>query len=69
MSGIVTRCICHNRTFAEIKDLMKQHDVTTFEEVLAREWCGGNCGLCRPYVAQMIQSGDTSFPIGGSAHT
>ena len=59
----VRACICHKRTFAELKQLAGEHSLTTLEEITTATGCGSGCGLCRPYIARMLQTGETAFPV------
>ena len=57
---LIDRCICRNRRFEEL-----------LPEALASSWslnelirvtgCGGQCGLCRPYLRRMLATGETAF--------
>jgi NAD(P)H-nitrite reductase large subunit len=60
----VVRCVCHRRTFEEIRDMMQAHGLTTFEEVRAKDWCGNGCQMCHPYVKKMIKTGEIAFRPG-----
>lgn len=57
----VSRCICHKRSFEELRELADQYEITSLEEMMKRGWCGGNCGLCHPYVRLMLCTGKTVF--------
>lgn len=59
----VTACICHNRTFRELKDLAERCGWTTVEEITAATGCGSGCGLCRPYLEQMLRTGETDIKL------
>jgi bacterioferritin-associated ferredoxin len=61
---MVSRCVCHKATFAEIKQKMEEHGLKSFEEGLAREWYGTNCGMCHDYIRKMLITGETSFRAG-----
>ncbi len=57
---VIDRCTCFDRTFAEIKAAMPE-STTTLEAITKRFGCGGDCGICRPYLAQMLKTGETVF--------
>ena len=59
----VRRCVCHDRTFVELKRLAEEKGLTTVEEIGAATGCGTSCGLCRPYLARMLQTGETAFAV------
>lgn len=60
----VTRCICHDRSFVEIKKYAEEHDVSTLEELQIKKYCSCGCGLCSPYVELMLKTGKTIFEPG-----
>jgi len=64
----VTRCVCHQRTFAELKALTKANGWTSVGEISLETSCGLGCGSCRPYLAAMLDSGATSFAIAEPGH-
>jgi bacterioferritin-associated ferredoxin len=55
----VKMCVCYDTTFADLK----QSGVRSFEDVANRFGCGTGCGLCRPYIARMLETGQTEFAI------
>ena len=57
----VSRCICYNRSFKEIKDFAEQHGYSTVEELKSINYCSNSCGLCAPYVELMFETGETEF--------
>ena len=50
----IVRCVCGDTTFEELKRL------ETMEEI-ERSGCGVSCGLCRPYLERMLETGETAF--------
>jgi bacterioferritin-associated ferredoxin len=57
---LVTRCVCMQTPFDRLLPLAQAQgwDLAT----LVRETgCGGQCGLCRPYLAAMLGTGVTRF--------
>lgn len=66
MSGIpetlgVTRCVCQRMSFATLRQLALSHR-WTLEDLIRETGCGVQCGLCRPYLARMMDTGQTAFP-------
>lgn len=60
----VTRCICHNRSFEEIKVYADKHDIETVEELRKRKFCSCGCQMCKPYIEMTLKTGETSFEPG-----
>lgn len=57
----IDRCICYQELFADLKDVA---DATGADSVTALQQhveFGLNCGMCRPYVRRMLQTGETVF--------
>ncbi len=59
----VNRCVCHHRTFAELKDLAKTNGWTSVAQISLDTSCGLGCGSCRPYLQAMLDTGATTFAI------
>jgi bacterioferritin-associated ferredoxin len=61
MPGVeVTRCLCRGLPFADLLPLARANawDLAA----LARETgAGAGCGLCRPYLRRMLETGETVF--------
>ena len=56
----IDRCVCRNQTFAEL--LPRARAAGWDREALTRETgCGAQCGLCRPYLDRMLETGETVF--------
>lgn len=60
----VTRCICHDRTFEEIREYAEERDFSTVEELQNDKYCSCSCRLCVPYVKAALESGQTQFEPG-----
>ena len=59
-SVLVSRCICKGIPFAEL--LPRARGAGWDLADLVRETgCGGQCGLCRPYLSRMLRTGETEF--------
>ncbi len=64
----VTRCICLDVPFTLLDRIVeREHDVETesteaiFEALQKRTRCSSGCGMCKPYILHMIETGQTSF--------
>jgi bacterioferritin-associated ferredoxin len=59
----VRACLCYPHSFAELKGLAKQNHWQTVADITAAVGCGSGCGLCGPYLARMLETGETEFDI------
>lgn len=59
----VRACLCYPHAFEEIKEMAAQQDWTTVGDITEAVGCGGGCGLCRPYLKRMLQTGETAFAV------
>lgn len=59
----VRACLCYPHTFAELKTLAEKNQWKTVADITAAVGCGSGCGLCRPYLALMLETGETEFAI------
>ena len=59
----VRACLCYPHTFAELKNLAEQNHWQAVADITAAVGCGSGCGLCRPYLALMLETGETAFDI------
>jgi bacterioferritin-associated ferredoxin len=57
---LIDRCICRNRRF---EDLLPEARASSWSlnELTRVTGCGGQCGLCRPYLRRMLATGETAF--------
>lgn len=60
----VTRCVCRYRTFEQIRLLMDTYELETLQEVIEKKIAGDSCGMCRPYISNMLKSGEFEFAPG-----
>jgi bacterioferritin-associated ferredoxin len=60
----VNRCICHQITFSEIKQIAEERGITSVEELAEHNISSTNCQLCKPYLKKMFETGKTSFDPG-----
>lgn len=57
---LIDRCICRNRLFLEL--LPEARALRwSLNELIRVTGCGGQCGLCRPYLREMLRTGRTEF--------
>lgn len=60
----VTRCVCSYKSFDEIKSIMTSRNMHTLAEVVEQGIAGDSCGMCRPYISNMIKTGEIAFAPG-----
>lgn len=60
----VKSCICHGRSFKEIKEYAEDHNINTVKELQRDKYCSCGCGLCSPYVEMVLETGETEFTPG-----
>jgi bacterioferritin-associated ferredoxin len=59
-SVLVSRCICRNVAFADLLPRARASN-WTLGDLIRETGCGGQCGLCRPYLSRMLSTGETEF--------
>ena len=59
-SVLVNRCICRDRSFADLL-LLARSNSWTLVDLIRETGCGGQCGLCQPYLRRMLATGETEF--------
>ena len=57
---LISHCICRNRSFADLLPLARRHS-WTLTDLIRETGCGGQCGLCKPYLRRMLATGETEF--------
>jgi len=57
---MITRCVCQRTPFATLLPLARARR-WTLEDLMRETGCGDQCGLCRPYLREMLRSGTTEF--------
>jgi bacterioferritin-associated ferredoxin len=60
MPVLVDRCICRQTPFERLLPLARASR-WTLEDLIRETGCGGQCGLCRPYLRRMLRTGETVF--------
>ena len=56
----IDRCVCRGRLFGELL-LVAREAGMSLDQLTAETGCGGQCGLCRPYLKRMLATGETVF--------
>jgi bacterioferritin-associated ferredoxin len=56
----IDRCVCFDRTFAELRIAAVTDDLGA-DDLTRRFGCGTCCGMCRPYLERMLETGETVF--------
>ncbi len=59
-SFVVTRCICQRMPFARLLPLASARG-WDLPALMAETGCGAQCGMCRPYLARMLATGEVVF--------
>ncbi len=57
----ITKCICYDTTFEEMKKIMIERNINTLDELKEVKMVAANCRLCIPYICKMIETGETKF--------
>ncbi|HET6579596.1 MAG TPA: hypothetical protein VFG66_14845 [Gemmatimonadales bacterium] len=61
MAGVqVSMCVCRRTPFARLLPLARAAG-WHLEGLIRETGCGGQCGLCRPYLSRMLATGETEF--------
>ena len=60
----VDRCICHQISFSEIKEITKEKGLSSIQELQELKISCTNCKLCVPYIELMFETGETVFNRG-----
>lgn len=58
---MVTRCICDDITFAELKEICAKRGYSTVNQLANAQICANNCKMCAPYIHRMLKTGKTAF--------
>jgi bacterioferritin-associated ferredoxin len=57
----VTRCVCHDVTFEQMRQFVGSNPGCTIAALRDRFGCGTGCGLCVPFLRLMLATGRTRF--------
>ena len=61
MTGVlISRCICQNLAFSQLR-VLAETNRWQLSDLIENTGCGAQCGLCRPYLRAMIETGQTEF--------
>lgn len=60
---MVDRCVCFNKTFSELKSIAQTESLSDLESLQRFVDFGKGCGLCKPYVKRMLETGRVVFPV------
>ncbi len=60
----VTKCICHDKSFVEVRKYAEEHEFSSVTELQDDNFCSNSCGLCEPYVEIVLQTGQIEFSPG-----
>lgn len=56
----IDRCVCFDVRFSDLKQKLAERPAT-MDQIARRFGCGSCCGLCRPYIERMLETGETVF--------
>jgi bacterioferritin-associated ferredoxin len=59
---VVDRCYCCNVRFKELLALAREEGLDA-RKACERLRCGGQCGLCVPYIREAFRTGKTDLPV------
>lgn len=65
---MVTRCVCYNLSFADLKAIAQAKGARSVEELQRCVEFAQDCRLCVPYVERMLLTGETVFPAMNTQH-
>ena len=57
----ITRCVCSDVTFAEMKEAADKHGCTTLDELAEHVEFARDCRHCTRYIRKMLETGQTDF--------
>lgn len=56
----VTACLCRRFPFERLLPIARERQ-WDLADVMRETGCGDQCGLCRPYLRRMLETGQTTF--------
>ena len=60
MSLLITMCVCQRMPFDRLLPIARERG-WSLEDIMRETQCGAGCGLCLPYLRQMLKTGQTVF--------
>jgi bacterioferritin-associated ferredoxin len=57
---VIDRCVCFDLRFSDLKKKLDERPAS-MDQIARRYGCGSCCGICRPYIERMLESGETVF--------
>lgn len=60
MTLSIGHCVCRNTPFARLLPLARDRG-WNLADLMRETGCGASCGLCRPYLRRMLDTGETVF--------
>jgi bacterioferritin-associated ferredoxin len=56
----VTQCLCRRMPFVRLLPMARERG-WQLADLIRETGCGDQCGLCRPYLRRMLETGETAF--------
>ncbi len=56
----ITMCVCRRTPFTRLLAEARREGWGV-QDLVRETGCGGQCGLCRPYLRRMLETGETEF--------
>lgn len=56
----IDRCVCQRMPFERLLPVARA-EAWTLDQLMEATGCGDQCGMCRPYLRQMLADGTTVF--------
>lgn len=56
----IDRCVCRDTVFVSLLPAAREGN-WSLEDLMRETGCGGQCGLCRPYLRRMLATGEVVF--------
>jgi bacterioferritin-associated ferredoxin len=60
---MITKCVCADVTFEKIKEIADKYRCANIPCIQRHINFGESCGMCRPYVKKMLETGETKFEV------
>jgi bacterioferritin-associated ferredoxin len=57
---LIDRCVCRGVLFADLLPAARAAR-WSLADLIRETGCGGQCGLCRPYLRRMLVTDETAF--------